>query len=105
MRLLPDELKTRLPPLYSQEAEENPFVYARLVLGGTSLNWYVLEGGATEQHGYVLSCCFTGPDEYSFGHFPEWFLQEFRGPNGEEIQQDESFKEGKLTDVVPAPDS
>ena len=36
MKLLTDELRARLPPLYSQEAEAEPMVYARFVLPGTA---------------------------------------------------------------------
>jgi len=102
--LLPDDLRARLPPLFAQEAEDEPYVYARLFLPGTSLNWYVLEGEATENSGFVFGCCFIGREEFSFGHFPESFLAEFRGPNGETVQCDLSFREGRLTDVVPAPE-
>jgi hypothetical protein len=104
MELLPDELKARLPPLLSQEAADEPHVYAKLFLPGTSLCWYVLEGEATAYAGYVLGCFFSGRDEASFGHFPEPFFAAIRGPNGELIELDPVFSEGKLTDVVPAPD-
>jgi hypothetical protein len=104
MPLLPEELKARLPPLYSREAEDDPWVYAKLFLPGTSLSWYVLEGEATSYAGFVLGCFFKGREENSFGHFPESFLEGFRGPNGEVVEQDTSFEGGRLTDVVPAPD-
>jgi hypothetical protein len=104
MQLIPDELRTRLPPLFAQEAEDEPYVYARLFLPGTSLSWYVLEGETTEASGFVMGCFFTGQEEASFGHFPESFLDGFRGPNDETVQLDPNFTEGKLTDVVPAPD-
>ena len=103
MALLSDELRARLPPLNSQEADDEPFVYAKLILPGTSLAWYVLEGEVTD-YGFVMHCLFVGQQEYSFGHFPEAFLQQFRGPNGELVQADQQFAPGKLTDVAPAPD-
>jgi len=103
MPLLTEDLKARLPPLFAQEAENEPWVYAKLFLPGTSLTWYVLEGEATDS-GFVLGCFFAGREEASFGHFPESFLEAFRGPNGEVVEQDTSFQEGRLTDVVPAPE-
>lgn len=103
MPLLPPELKARLPPLQA-EAEADPFVYAKLQLPGTSLAWYVIEGAMTEGFGFVLHCLFVGQGEYSFGHFPEKFLEQFQGPNGEVVELDGRFTEGRLTDVVPAPD-
>ena len=105
MPLLDEELRRRLPPLLTQEAEDDPYVYAKLILPGTSLIWYVLEGERTTYADFVMCCLFVGQEEYSFGHYPETFLEQFRGPNGEVIGRDASFKEGRLTDVVPAPDS
>ena len=78
MPLLDDQLRGRLPPLLSQEAEADPFVYAKLFLPGTSLCWYLLEGEATKYAGFVLSCLFISQEEYSFGHFAESFLEQFR---------------------------
>jgi len=105
MAIISDQLRASLPPLFAQEADDDPVVYARLFLPGTSLNWYVLEGGVTKEHGFVLSCLFVGREEWSFGHFPESFLEQFRGPNGEVIEIDTAFPTGRLHDVVPAPDS
>lgn len=103
MTLVNDELRAKLPRLFSQEPDDNPMVYARLFLPGTSLNWYVLEGEATGSD-FTLGCLFVGAEEYSFGHFTESFLMQFRGPNGEVVEQDRAFATGRLTDVVPAPD-
>ncbi len=36
MKLLTDELRARLPPLYSQEAEAEPMVYAKFFMPGTA---------------------------------------------------------------------
>src|SRR5262245_15259485 len=44
MRLLTAELVKRLPPLHSQEAEEEPWVSACFFLPGTKWRWFVLEG-------------------------------------------------------------
>lgn len=52
MKLLTDELRTRLPPLYSQEAEAEPKVYAKFFLPGTGWSWYVTEGSERR----VTSC-------------------------------------------------
>jgi hypothetical protein len=104
MALLTDDLRSRLPPLHAQEAEEEPFIYAKLFLPGTSLSWYVLDGGTAQNEDFVMSCLFVGREEHSFGHFTESFLESFRGPNDEVVELDGSFVEGKLTDVVPAPD-
>jgi hypothetical protein len=105
MRLLTDELRARLPRLHAQEAESDPVVYAKLFLHGTKLALYVLEDEATEHAGYVVACLSVGDGDFSYCHFPEWVLELLRGPNGEVVERDVSFQEGRLTDVVPAPDS
>ena len=49
MKLLTDELRARLPPLYSQEAEAEPMVYAKFFMPGTGWTWYVTEGSPQEE--------------------------------------------------------
>jgi len=44
MSLLSDDLRSRLPPLHAQEAEDEPMVYACFFLPGTWWRWYVIEG-------------------------------------------------------------
>lgn len=102
MELLPDDLKTRLPPLLSQEAADEPVVYARYFLPDTDWNWYVIEG--EPEDGDFLFFGFVTGLEPEFGHFLLSELQSLHSPNGETVQRDLSFTEGKLTDVVPAPD-
>src|SRR5207253_2757225 len=43
MPLLPGDLRSRLPPFFSQE-DADPVVYARFHLPGTNRAWYVIEG-------------------------------------------------------------
>jgi hypothetical protein len=105
MKLITDELRARLPRLYSQEAESDPVVFAKLVLPGTRLALYVLEGEATNHAGYVVACLSVGSGDYSYCHFPGWLLEVLRGPNGEVVERDASFAEKRLTSVVPVPDS
>ena len=102
MELLPDTLKSRLPPLLSQEAADEPVVYAKYFLPGTGWAWYVTEG--EDEEGDFLFFGFVTGLEAEFGQFRLSELQEIRGPNGQTVQRDEAFTEGKLTDVVPAPD-
>lgn len=103
MGLLTDELRARLPPLLSQEAEEEPVVYARFFLPGSRWNWYVLEG-EPEDDDFLFFGFVTGlADE--FGHFRLSELEAIHGPAGQSVERDATFAEGRLTDVVPAPDS
>lgn len=102
MELLPDELKSRLPPLLSQEAADEPVVYAHYFLPGTNWNWYPIEGEPEDGDFRFFGFVFGIADD--FGYFLLSKLQSVRGPHGETVQRDLDFAEGKLTDVVPAPD-
>jgi len=102
MELLSEELRSRLPPLLSQEAADEPTVYARYFLPGTEWNWFVLEG-EPEDGDYLFFGFVTGL-ESEFGSFRLSELLSVRGPGGETVRLDPDFTEGKLTDVVPAPD-
>src|SRR5690349_11469275 len=104
MKLLTDELRARLPPLYSQEAEADPTVYAKFFLPGTGWTWYVTE--CQEQDRDFLFFGFVVVLESEFGYFLLSELESVRSPLvGLPVERDLAFPEGRLTDVVPAPDS
>lgn len=102
MPLLTDDLKSRLPPLNSQEAEADPFVYAKFFLPGTDTAWYVTEGQEAGQD-FVFYGFVTQPVN-DFGEFYLSQLNRIRGPNGVCVDRDPNFTTGRLTDIVPAPD-
>src|ERR1041385_9177164 len=102
MELLPESLKSRLPPLLSQEASDEPIVYAKYFLPGTRWEWYVIEG-ETEDGDFLFFGFVKGLHD-EFGQFQLSGLQALCGPGGETVQRDLAFTEGNLTDVVPAPD-
>ena len=104
MKLLTEDLRARLPRLYSQEAEAAQMVYAKFFLPGTGWTWYVTEG--QEQDGDFLFFGFVVGLESEFGYFLLSELESVRSPlGGLSVERDLSFREGRLTDVVPAPDS
>lgn len=103
MKLLTDELRAKLPALYSQEGEADPIVYAKFFLSGTGWTWYVTEGGPQEDD--FLFFGFVVGLESEFGYFLLSELESVRTPLGLEVERDLSFHEGRLTDVVPSPDS
>jgi hypothetical protein len=103
MKLLSDELRARLPPLYSQEAEAEPVVYAKFFMPGTGWTWYVTEG--SEQEGDFLFFGFVVGLESEFGYFLLSELEGVKTQLGLHVERDLTFCQGKLTDVVPAPDS
>jgi len=101
MELLTDELRARLPPLYSQEAEADPIVYAKFFLPGSGFTWYVTEGGP-QGNDFLFFGFVVGLDS-EFGYFLLSELQSARTPLGLAVERDVGFREGRLTDVVPAP--
>ena len=102
MQLLDDELRKRLPPLYAQEAEAEPVVYAKFFMPGTAWSWYVTEG--SEQEGDFLFFGFVVGLESEFGYFLLSELESVTNPLGLHVERDLAFREGRLTDVVTAPD-
>src|SRR3984893_6513306 len=101
MKLLTDELRAQLPKLYSQEAEADPMVHAKFFLPGTGCTWFVTEGEAND--GDFLFFGFVIGLESEFGYFLLSELESVRSPLGLEVERDLTFREGRLTDVVPAP--
>ena len=102
MPLVDEQLRSRLPVLYAQEAEDDPIVYARYFLPWTYTAWYVV-GGQPEGEDFLFYGFVTQP-ENKFAEFRLSELEALRGPKGQAVQRDLTFTEGKLTDVVPAPD-
>ena len=102
MKLLTDELRARLPALYSQEVEADPTVYVKFFLPGTGWTWYVTEGSPQEDD--FLFFGFVVGLESEFGYFLLSELEAVRSPLGLTVERDLTFREGRLTDVAPAPD-
>jgi hypothetical protein len=93
MELLPEELRSRLPPLLSQEAADEPIVYARYFLPGTRWNWYVIEG--EPEDGDFLFFGFVAGIAYEFGHFLLSELLSVTGPSGQEAGTRPKLQGGK----------
>ncbi len=102
MQLLTEELKRSLPPLYSQEADADPVVYAKFFTPDANWTWWVTEGSPDGEDfrffGYVQGLA----DEW--GYFLLSELSAARGPFGLAIERDLHFAPGRFTDVVPAPE-
>ena len=99
MELLTEELRKRLPPLYSQEAEENPVVHAKFFTPDANWTWWATEGSPEGDDyrffGYVQGLA----DEW--GYFMLSELASVAGPFGLPIERDLHFQPGRFTDVVP----
>ncbi len=98
-RLLTEETRRRLPPLYSQESEADPVVYLKLFLPGTGWTWYVTEGSPREEDFLLFG--FVVGLEAEFGYFLLSELAAVRTPLGLAVERDLYFKEGRFTRVVP----
>jgi hypothetical protein len=51
--LLPEILKERMPALYSQEQERDPFVAVKYFDPVSSWTWYATEGSPVDEDGYM----------------------------------------------------
>jgi hypothetical protein len=103
MPLLDDELRARLPALYSQEAEGDPMVYAKFFTPDSNWTWYVTEGQAEGDDFRFFGFVQGQADEW--GYFLLSELEAVRGPLGLPIERHVHFEPGRFTDVVLAPDS
>jgi len=101
MRLLPDDLRARLPPISAIDDEGEPYVFIQYMLSATGQHWYALAG---EPHGDEFAFWGFVWRESRFACFRLSELGAIVGPSGQTVVRDEDFTEGGLTDVVPAPD-
>ena len=94
MELLTDELRKMLPPLYSQEHEEDPLVICKFFTPDSNWTWYGLEfDGEDLFFGWVVGF------EKGLGYFCLSELAEARGPLGLPIERDIHFSPMKLSEV------
>ena len=102
MKLLSEELRKKLTSRCSQDEDPNPIVYAKFFMPGTAFTWYVTEGEEMQADfrffGFVVGL------ESKFGYFLLSELESVTNRLGLHVERDLSFREGRLTDVVPAPD-
>ena len=94
MLLLTQEIKAKLPVLYSQENENDPMVICKFFAVFTNWTWYAIEfDGNDTFFGYVAG------DFPELGYFSLSELQSLKGPMGLGIERDMYFRPCKLSDV------
>lgn len=98
MTLLDDTLRQQLPPIYSQEADPDPIVYAKFFTPDSNWTWYVTEGQA-EGDDYRFFGFVQGLEE-EWGYFVLSELMAARGPFGLAIERDLYFTSGRLSQTV-----
>lgn len=92
--LLTQEIKSKLPVLYTQENEEDPMVICKFFAVFTNWTWYGIEfDGNDTFFGYVAG------DFPELGYFTLSELQELKGPMGLTIERDMYFKPCRLSEI------
>ena len=98
MKLLTEELRQRLPPLYAQEQNPDPIVHVKFFTPDSSWTWYATEGSPEDDDfiffGYVIG------QEKEWGYFSLSALKSSRGPLGLPIERDLYFHPGPFTQVM-----
>jgi hypothetical protein len=98
MELPTAELQAQLPPLYAQEENPDPLVYARFFLPDSNWMWLVTEGAYVEDDfqcfGYVIGLA------EEWGYFLLRDLECTRGPQGQAIERDLHFTPAPFSTVI-----
>jgi len=98
MDLLPEEVRSRLPPLYAQEHSADPIVHVKFFTPDANWTWYATEGSAEEDDfiffGYVIG------HESEWGYFSLSELKSARGPMNLPIERDLYFHPAPINEVL-----
>src|SRR5438045_7266902 len=94
MELLPEEVRKALPPLYSQEHEQDPMVYVKFFHPSSHWTWYATEFDRQDTFfGWVYG------DFPELGYFSLSELSEVKDPMGRGIERDAQFPPMRLSEV------
>lgn len=98
MELLPEEIRERLPQLYSQEGNRDPIVQVKYFTPDSSWTWYATEGEPDGEDfrffGYVIGF------EREWGYFVLSELESARGPLGLPIERDLHLTPAPISEVL-----
>jgi hypothetical protein len=106
MKLLPQEIREKLPSLYSQDGKGGKaVVYVKYFTPSSSWTWYATEGEPIlDESGKEVDFKFFGlvdGHEKELGYFVLSELEEVRGPMGLPIERDLHFKPKTLEEIAP----
>jgi hypothetical protein len=106
MKLLTQEIRCKLPPLYAQEAKGGKAIaYLKLFTPDSSWSWYVTEGSpVTDDSGKEVDFHFFGlvdGHEKELGYTALSELQSVRGPLGLPIERDLHWRPKTLEEIAP----
>jgi hypothetical protein len=107
MQLLTEELRTQLPPLYSQEKVKDPLVICKFFHTLSNMTWYATEGSPVDEDGYYdtdkekVDFLFFGWVHSDFPELGYFSLNEMQDVQvmGLGIERDEHFIPKKLSEV------
>ncbi len=106
MKLLPKEIRQKLPPLYSQDGKGGKaIVYTKYFTPSSSWSWMVLEGEPVlDESQNEVDYKFFGlvfGHERELGYFLLSELEEVRGPMGLPIERDLYWHPKTLEEIAP----
>ena len=97
MQLLTQEIRAKLPVLYTSENDPDPMVWCKFLTSDSSWTWYAIEfDGVDTFFGLVDGF------EQELGYFSLSELQSVRGKLGLPIERDRYFKPCHLSEVRKA---
>mgnify|MGYP001157464213 CR=1 FL=1 len=94
MKLLTDDIRRRLPPLYSTEQDPDPVVQVKLFSPWSQWTWWV-----TEFDGENLLFGLVTGFEREWGYFTLSELEHARGPRGFHIERDLCFTPRRVSEL------
>jgi hypothetical protein len=106
MKLLTEEIRKKLPPLYSQDGKGGKaVVYTKYFTPSSNWTWYVTEGEpVTDDSGAELDFRFFGLVDGHFkelGYFNVSELESVNGPMGLPIERDLHWQPKTLQEIAP----
>ena len=106
MKLLTEEMRRKLPPLYSQESKGGQaVVHLKLFTPDGSFTWYITEGSPiTDDAGKEVDFHFFGLVDGQFrelGYVALSELESVRGPLGLPVERDLWWEPKALSEIAP----
>jgi len=106
MKLLTDEIRKKLPPLYAQDGKDGKAVaFVKYFTPSSSWTWLVLEGEPVQDEAQQeIDFKFFGlvyGHEREFGYFLLSELEEVQGPMGLPIERDLYWQPKTLEEIAP----
>jgi hypothetical protein len=106
MKLLPKEIRKKLPPLYAQESKGGKaVVHLKLFTPDSSWSWYITEGSSIQdESGTEVDFHFFGlvdGHEKELGYVALSELESVRGPMGLQIERDLHWQPKTLGEIAP----